>query len=294
MEKIIIALLISSVALPVFAASKNIKQTSGNSAGKIYPMDSFDPNKFSVSNIPEFTKRYFSEAEIFLKKGEFETTAEYEKRIAQGFKLKSLDSNKIYAFELDSTGVDYDVDTAQYKIRMGGVGVGDILEHDSYLNRDNYNTLRVGKIYRKTGSYVGSNAYGLKVKIQELEGEDFYIKYSSNLKYEKENIIVPVLTFPVSVEKAKQYSTCSKKLYVFAQLNNSKPDTSSNIVGAVNSPTISMPFKIYVTGKVIPMDIMGMVLKCTSGQIIATTENTGSTSKGIPFERGTLSKPSSH
>ena len=39
--------------------------------------------------------------------------------------LKSLDSNKIYAFELDSTGVDYDVDTAQYKIRMGGVGVGD-------------------------------------------------------------------------------------------------------------------------------------------------------------------------
>jgi len=315
MKKIAIALLACCVSMTVFSANKTTTQKSKNTISQVYAMDSFNPTKFSASNIPEFTRRYFSEAEVFLKKDEFETTAEYEKRIAQGFKLKSLDSNKIYAFELDSTGVDYDVDTAQYKIRMGGVGVGDILEHDSYLNRDNYNTLRVGKIYRKTGSYVGSNAYGLKVKIQELEGEDFYIKYSSNLKYEKENIIVPVLTFPVSVEKAKQYSTCSKKLYVFAQLNNSKPDTSSNIVGAVNSPTRTLPFKIYITGKVIPMDIKGMVLKCSNGQVISTSEfepsslefnvqmkstdenfvkpkpTIGTTSKGITLEQGSLTTP---
>lgn len=315
MKKIAITLLACCVSMTAFSASKTTAQKSNNIASKIYPLDSINPNKFSPSNIPEFTKRYFSEANVFLKKGEWETTKAYEERIAQGFKLKSLDSNKIYAFELDSTGIDYDVDTAQYKIRMGGVGVGNILERDSYLNRDNYNTLRVGKIYRKTGSYVGSNAYGLKVKIQELEGEDFYIKHSSNLKYEKEDIIIPVLTFPVSVEKAKQYSTCSKKLYVFAQLNNSKPVTSSNIVGAVNSPTRSMPFKIYVTGKVIPMDIKGMVLKCSNGQVISTSEfepsslesnvqmkstdenfvkpraTIGTTSKGITLEQDSLTTP---
>ena len=292
MEKIIIALLISSVALPVFAASKNIKQTSGNSAGKIYPMDSFDPNKFSVSNIPEFTKRYFSEAEIFLKKGEFETTAEYEERLAQGFKLKSLDSNKIYAFELDSTKIDYDIDTAQYKIKTAEIGSGRILARGIYSDEQNF--LRIGKIHRKMGSYIGENGYGVKVKIQEIKGEDFYIKASSNLKYIKEDVIIPVLTFPVSVETAKKYATCSKKLYVFAQLNNTKPNLRLDVVSEAITPTRSLPLSIFVTGKTIPMDIMGMVLKCTSGQIIATTENTGSTSKGIPFERGTLSKPSSH
>jgi hypothetical protein len=270
MNKITIALLISAILTPAFADTKTTKQSTQKTATKIYPMDSFDPNKFSVSNIPEFTKRYFSEAEVFLKKGEFETTAEYEERIAQGFKLKFLDSNKIYAFELDSTKIDYDVDTAQYKIRTGGFGVGDILEEESYLERNNFNVLRVGKIHRKTGSYIGENAYGLKVKIQELEGEDFYIKSSSNLKYTKEDVIVPILTFPISVEKAKQYSTCSKKLYVFAQLNNSKPNTSSNITGAVNTPTRNIPIKMYVTGKVIPMDIQGTVLKCSNGQVIGT------------------------
>ena len=185
-------------------------------------MASFDPNKFSVSSIPEFTKRYSSEAEIFLKKGEFETTPQYEERIAKGIKLKSLDFNKIYAFELDSVAIDYDVDTAQYKVRsvgfVGDILEGNILDRDAFSDRDNLDVLRVGKIQRQTGSYIGSNAYGLKVKIQKVKGTDFYIKSPLTLKYSKENVIVPVLTFPVSVEKAKQYSTCSKKLYVFADV----------------------------------------------------------------------------
>lgn len=305
MKKIAITLLACCVSMTAFSASKTTAQKSNNITSKIYPLDSINPNKFSTSNIPEFTKRYFSEANVFLKKGEWETTKAYEERIAQGFKLKSLDSNKIYAFELDSIGVDYDVDTAQYKIRMVGLDVGGIKD----------NMLRVGKIHRKTGSYIGSNAYGLKVKIQEIEGEDFYIKHSSNLKYEMEDITVPVLTFPVSVEKAKQYSTCSKKLYVFAQLNNSNPDKSSHVVSAVNSPTRTLPFKIYITGKVIPMDIKGMVLKCSNGQVISTSEfepsslesnvqmkstdenfvkpraTIGTTSKGITLEQGSLTTP---
>ncbi len=266
MKKILIALLISTVVTSAFSEAKTTKQSKQEVTTKIYPMDHFDPNKFLVSSIPDFTKLYFSESKKILQKGEFETTAEYEERLAQGLKLKSLDTSKVYAFELDSIKIDYDADTAQYKIKTVEIGSGRILAR----NRDSEerNILRVGKIYRNTGSYIGENGYGVKVKVQEIKGEDFYISNSSSIEHIKEDVIFPVLTFPVSVETAKKYATCSKKLYVFAQLNNSTPDPNLNVISEAMTPTRNLPLKVFVTGKVIPMDIKGMVLKCSNGQVI--------------------------
>ena len=95
MKKIVIALLISATFTPAFAEAKTTKQSMQKTGAKIYPMDSFDPNKFSVSNIPEFIKLYKADASPFLKKGEFENTQDYNERISRGFKPKLLNINKI-------------------------------------------------------------------------------------------------------------------------------------------------------------------------------------------------------
>jgi TonB family protein len=272
MKKIVIALLISATFTPAFADTKTTKQSTQKATTKIYPMDSFDPNKFSVSSIPEFTKRYFSEAEVFFKKGEFETTKQYEDRIAQGFKPKSLDSNKIYAFELDSINISYNADKNQYEILTNRNDTGEIIEKDRLSKEEpTSHYLRVGIIDRKSDSYIGSNAYGLKMKIIKIQGNDLYIKASSDFKnYIKKDYVRSALVFPVSIEKAKQYSNCNKKLYVFSKLNGNKPDLYSTVGGAVNSATRDHPLDMFVDSKVIPMDVNALVLKCSNGQIIGS------------------------
>lgn len=272
MKKITIALLVFAVSTTAFSANQSTTKNSKNTVSKIYPMDSFNPNKFSVSNIPEFTKRYFAEAEIFFKKGEFETTKQYEDRIAQGFKTKFLDSNKIYAFELDSIDINYDADKNQYEVLTNREDTGEILEKDILSKAEPKSQyLRVGMVDRKSNSYIGSNAYGLKMKVIKIEGNDLYIKTSSEFKnHIKKDSFRSALAFPVSIEKAKQYSNCNKKLYVFSKLNGNKPDLSSTVGSAVNSATRDNPLDMFVRSKIIPMDVEALVLKCSNGQIIGS------------------------
>lgn len=322
MKKIVLALFVSTVVTSTFAANKTAPQSSKTSPNRIYPMDSMDPTKFSASSISEFTKRYFAESEVFLRKGEFETTTAYETRIAQGLKIKSLDTGKIYAFEIDSIRVGYNADSGKYEIYSGSPDgdVGNIV--DSLYDMKSYEfskaptILRVGKLNRKISRYVASNAYGAKVNVLSIKGDDFYIAASEsieNAEKSKESMLYALL-FPVNIEKAKQYANCKKNLYVFAKLNEQKYKNDF-LVGQAHAPTRELPFEISVEAKVIPMDIKGMVLKCSNGQIIATTKSTppfiptiegkpvsqpdykietGSTSKGILFERRSLSKSSSH
>lgn len=259
MKKIAITLFVSTAFTPAFAASKTTTQSSKNSPSKIYPMDSFDPMKFSVSNISEFTKRYATEAEVFLKKKEFETTAEYETRITKGFKTKSLDSSKIYAFQFDSIQIKYNPDQARYEItNVDSPDIGRIFG-------DHFGIIRVGKINRTSGQYKASNAYGTTANVIRIHGTDFYIKSSNSFT----NVSDDSLLFPVEIESAKKNSSCKKQVYIFGKLNGQAYKDSSYDFAAIEMPKINLPVDIQIRKRTIPMDVQGVVLKCSNGAVLS-------------------------
>ena len=188
MKKLAITLLASTALTSVLAAPKS-------STSALYPLDSFNPQKFTASNIKEFLKKYSSEADIIVKKGEFETTAEYRARLAKGIQTKSLDPDKIYAFKLDSISVTYDPDEAQYNVRSTE---GNLFGRRLILGTNYETTILISNLSPK--GYVNKNFYIESSK-------PFYNVNSGNL------------TFSTDIEVAKKNASCKKQVYVFAKLN---------------------------------------------------------------------------
>lgn len=264
MKKLVITLLAATALTSVFAAPK-----SSNPA--IFPMDSFDPNKFTASNITEFVKKYSSEADVVLKKGEFETTAEYEERLAKGLKTKSLDSEKIYAFKLDSISVKYNPDNAQYNVSIEDTITNGRLFGDSFSLRKKTkeNNLRIGKVSRTSNRYKASNAYGKMATVISVKGKDFYIR-SQKPFY---NVNSDSLTFSTDIDVAKKNASCNKQVYVFAKLNGETYKNNPYDFAAVQVPKINSPVDIQIIKYTIPMEIVGMVLKCSTGTILSVYES---------------------
>ncbi|OTG89837.1 hypothetical protein B9T24_16595 [Acinetobacter sp. ANC 4654] len=263
MKKIAIFLVASTALTSTFAAPQS-------TTSALYPMDSFNPNKFNSSSLSEFAKRYAAEVSSVLKKGEFETTVAYEARVAQGTKFKSLDSDKIYAFKLDSISVNYNPDTALYEVDSGGKGPKGRLLDRSIFGVNSSSTLRVGELSRTSSQYKASNAYGKTANVIQIKGKDFYIESSKSFK----NVNNGGLTFPADIETAKKNATCNKQVYVFAKLTG-KPIKSSNFDYAmVSTPKINLPLDIQILKQTVGMDIVGMVLRCSTGTILSIYEQT--------------------
>lgn len=231
MKKLAITLLASTALTSVFAAPKS-------STSALYPLDSFNPHEFTASNIKEFVKKYSSEADVIVKKGEFETTAEYRARLAKGIQTKSLDSDKIYAFKLDSISVTYDPDEAQYNVDSDG---GILLS--GYASRENYDT-------RILISNVSPKGY-VKKNIYIESSKPFY------------NVNYGDLTFSTDIEVAKKNASCTKQVYVFAKLNGKIYQ---------NSP-YNAPPNGFRRDYTIPMDVVGMVLKCSTGTVLSVYDS---------------------
>ena len=272
MKKIAFILTAFTVVTSTFAAPES-------KTPALYPMDSFNPNNFKASSASEFIKRYSSEAEVIFKKGEFETTADYNARIGQEFKPKSLDSDKIYAFKLDSISAKYNPDKASYEVRtMGDPSVGDIFENErkfsSNLDETYTYYLRVSKLNRKSDQYKGSNAYGRTSTIVRMRGTDFYIKsptpFGNSSGKNRSNDYQNTLVFPTEVEIAKKNSSCNKEVYVFGQLTGEAYHNNPYDFAVAYAPKLDFPLDIAVVRKAVPMNVVGMVLKCSTGTILST------------------------
>ena len=232
MKKLAITLLASTALTSVFAAPKS-------STSALYPLDSFNPQKFTASNIKEFLTKYSSEADVIVKKGEFETTAEYRARLAKGIQTKSLDPDKIYAFKLDSISVTYDPDEAQYNVRSTE---GNLFGRRLILGTNYETTILISNLSPK--GYVNKNFYIESSK-------PFYNVNSGNL------------TFSTDIEVAKKNASCKKQVYVFAKLNGQVYQ---------NSP-YNAPINRFDPDYTIPMDVVGMVLKCSTGTVLSVYES---------------------
>jgi hypothetical protein len=266
MKRITLFLLASTTITYAFAAPQN-------TTSALDPMDSFNPNKFNASSISEFAKRYLTESTTVLKKGEFETTADYEARIAKGFKTKSLNPDKIYAFKMDSVEIKYNPDHARYELKdreavTKGSLFGDYLYVPLGKKRVAHNMLRIGTLSRVSDQYKASNAYGKTATVIRLRGKDLYVQASKHFT----NVDDDYLIFPAPIDLAKQHSSCQKQVYVFAKLNGKLYQNSAYDYAVIKTPKINDASDIQITKQTIPMDIVGMVLRCSTGTILSTYE----------------------
>jgi len=261
MKKIAIFLTASVTLTSAFA-------TPQGTTSALYPMDSFNPDRINVSSTKEFLKIYSSEAKAFLKKGEFETTIDYETRIAKGLKTKSLSPDKIYAFKMDSISVKYNPDKEMYEVTTtDSTSVGRLFGMRRILlgaDRTSENNLRINKLSRVSDKYKASNAYGRTLIVTRTKGEDFYINSQPFT-----NVSEDALVFPTAMEIAKKNSSCKKEVYVFGKLNGEVYTKSLTEYGAFSSPEIDYPIDIKIVKKTVPMNIVGMVLKCSTGAVLS-------------------------
>jgi len=104
-----------------------------------------------------------------MKKGEFETSEELARRIAnKDAVLAPINTSDLYAFRIGNINIKYDADTQAYIIGERSFGY----QCKETLKKD-WITCKVASISREHDTYDGSNAYGALIKIERERGYDF-------------------------------------------------------------------------------------------------------------------------
>lgn len=105
-----------------------------------------------------------------LKKGEYETSKEYNERVKNSTSTSKIRPDQRYAFRLNFIQTSYDADTQTYQI--GGKYGQWCQSTYSFGQSKGWTTCRISKILRVTDSYTGSNAYGATRSIERERGRD--------------------------------------------------------------------------------------------------------------------------
>ena len=166
-QAIAIALTLLSLTAPALAQAKKKSSTPAKKTAAPKPKppnylkEPFDPTVTTLGT--DFAGHNFYEtylAHVLAPRGEYESTADYEKR-------KAARPGATYAFVLDptakfGTGTKYDADRQELEVSLP---LGFITLGAETLGYDR--SLTVGRVYTDKGQYVGSNVFGVKKTISE-------------------------------------------------------------------------------------------------------------------------------
>lgn len=165
--KKVIAITISFIILFCFntAIAKGKKEVIDNS-----PLIPFDinveklPPNFAGTDIVKLFSMLSKKAP--LKKEEFETTADYEKKITAAV------TDDVYAFKLPDDKFFYGLNICPYNADTQKLPIQiKTTRHSEFVNRSSI----IIKSIDKKSSYVGSNAFGAKTKVLNYSGEKYGI-----------------------------------------------------------------------------------------------------------------------
>ena len=180
---------------------------------------------------------YLSSQEVE-PKGEFETTAEFEKRKNQAY--QKLAAKPVMTISGNSNmGFEYDADNQRFAISENGVICK---SHDSCLcDFNNYPTEEIGctvdSELTEVGTYIAENSFGASVTVKQSKlvlyeifmkpGESDEFSYNGNTFY----VHVPI-------EKAKKLK---EQLQIGYVVKLTEPFSLNDVV--VSSPTLDNPFE---------------------------------------------------
>jgi len=152
---VVVILMVTVNSQLSIAEEEELAQGAQVRADSVTATSLFAPSaRFSGKNFRELHKKF-----VVTPKGEFETSKEYQERAKNS-------SSDVFAFRLPSSGIHvyakYDADKGQFAITIGGESLISGYDYDS-----NRTLLIVDESDEETGSYVGSNAFGVTANIRE-------------------------------------------------------------------------------------------------------------------------------
>lgn len=240
----------------------------------------YDPNSplppgYTGLNIKKVWNFLKSKQET-LKKGEYETTAEYEQRLANSSgDLAPLDAASEYAFLIQlEMPPSYNADTQTYTA-WKPIWCHETME---YGPNKGWFTCVIGKISRQESNYVGSNAFGVKASIDKTTGVDFGIAVPKSTDIFKSDIFshgpfsrnAPMhelkanFHVPLTVARTLKGETIGVLLvgrFNSARLIQGYPTQLS--------PTIDAPYDEFVTQDAVPFTPTKLVLYVVqTGQVL--------------------------
>ena len=158
----------------------------GESRGTLEPPRNVDPNAtaFPPGYVGEdfaALKRQFDAKVKAAQKTKYETTAQYEKRIADlGTVLAPIDVSREYAFKL--TVLDYDADKGAFTNQFGP----DCRTKFGYEGEKDWLTCTMDKpLLSEEADYVGSNAFGTTRMVHKVRGEFVSAAFAKDAKASK-------------------------------------------------------------------------------------------------------------
>ncbi|MGZ5551157.1 MAG: hypothetical protein ACXW0J_07125 [Nitrososphaeraceae archaeon] len=223
--------------------------------------DHLPPNYMGLDP-KEFLELFESRINSFkLTKDEFETTEEFEKRIAnKDAILFPLNTSTLYAFRINSIPVKYDADTQVYVI--GNEYIGCHNANSYYLtsdSKDDWYTCKVDTIFNYSDSYTGSNAFGISLPITRTISKEFSLAIKKNRlfddvfdskKYQDEYIYTDKVFIPI--EKARSLRNMSIAVLFVGQINGTQIIQGK---GYRKKPTIDSPTEIIDKEYAVPFNL---------------------------------------
>lgn len=200
-----------------------------------------------------------------LKKGDFETSEEFAQRIANSDALLSpINTIDHYAFLAGDIPVVYNADTQTYLI--GG-------DYIRYLCKETHApggasdwvTCKVSAISRETGTYVGSNAYGISQAVTRTRGRDFSIAIAKGsavlkAKFKQERYLDNAYLFedrlPIPLEKARTIKDMKVAVLFVGRV------TAAKIVegrGTLKDPRLDSPTDTFISNEAVPFEVKKII-----------------------------------
>ncbi len=242
--KIFLSILILLFSIGISEAKEPIthkeRKKTTKESGKIYYKGNFDttvenlPRNFNGHDIEKINSFFKQNAS---KKGEYETTEEYKKRIAQ------LNLENIYAFKIEDSWLihvdPYYADSQILRIEINTTPVN--ASDDFYDKRDSF---IIKEKRQSERSYLGRNAFGVSAMVKEV----YILRYGLALINGK-NFGIYRFDIKTPIDKAKNLK---EKLAFIIVCKVNPPheidpiafDGSDYIKATLNNP-IELIYKIY-------------------------------------------------
>lgn len=202
-----------------------------------------------------------------LEKGEFETTEEFEQRIADKENLLSpIKTSDLYAFRMSGhVSKKYAADTQEYML-------GSIQSClTSGRSTPNWVTCEIAEIIHDE-SYVGSNAYGATTTVTRRRGNRLAlaIKKDNSLL---NSVLVGSYGYydyqdrlPVNLEKARKLKNEEFSVLFVGSISHPQIIEGQTVYGA---PTIDDPTDVLITVEGIPFNLKAIIVYVSkTGEII--------------------------
>lgn len=201
-----------------------------------------------------------------LEKGEYETTAEYNQRLAASTSsMAPLVPSDEYALLLEGTKPKYDADAQEF-------GVLEPIfcrKASEYGKSEHWVTCAVGSVSQEDSQYVASNAYGTKAKVISRTGKELAIAVREDSSFLDSAVFAhdayvqgaPIFelktSFAVPIEQARNLQSSKIGLLLVGRF-----DALQFIEGHATtiSPTIDRPYAVYISQDAIPFTPTKLVL----------------------------------